>query len=94
MCFASCGQKKLGRFQSVARSGRKNRRGLTLDLVFGPKGQESIAQGLPWVIAPTRISPEGATRYGENRLRTFETDRLRQFPAPLQGETFISTFPG
>jgi hypothetical protein len=39
-------------------------------------GQESIAQGLPWVIPPTRISPEGATRYGENRLRTFERDRM------------------
>ena len=35
-------------------------------------GQESIAQGLPWVIAPSRIGPEGATSYGENPLRTFE----------------------
>jgi hypothetical protein len=40
-------------------------------------GQESIAQGLPWVISPTRISPEGATRYGENRFRTLEPDRVR-----------------
>jgi hypothetical protein len=29
---------------------------------------------LPWVIPPNRISPEGATRYGENRLRKFEPD--------------------
>jgi len=56
------------------------------------------AQGLPWVIAPTRICPhkallrctlekntrrarvgdaEGATRYVENRLQTFEPDRRR-----------------
>jgi hypothetical protein len=35
-------------------------------------GQESIAQGLPWAIAPARICPEGATRYGENPLQTFE----------------------
>src|SRR6202046_2860547 len=27
-------------------------------------GQNSLAQGLPWVISPTRTSPEGATRYG------------------------------
>ena len=40
-------------------------------------GQESIAQGLPWVKTPTRISPEGATRYGGNRLRTFELNRVR-----------------
>jgi len=40
-------------------------------------GQENIAQGLPWVIAPTRICPEGATRYVENRLQTFEPDRRR-----------------
>jgi hypothetical protein len=35
-------------------------------------GQESIAQGLPWVIPRHPISPEGVTRYGEHRLRTFE----------------------
>jgi len=45
--------------------------------ILGPKGQESIAQGLPWVIAPTRICPEGATRYVENRLQTFEPERRR-----------------
>jgi hypothetical protein len=39
-------------------------------------GQESIAQGLPWVTPLTRISPEGATRYGENRCRIFEPDRV------------------
>src|SRR3984957_20687436 len=27
-------------------------------------GQNSLAQGLPWVISPTRISSEGATSYG------------------------------
>jgi hypothetical protein len=33
--------------------------------------------GLPWVVLPTRISPEGATRYGDNWFRTFEPDQLR-----------------
>jgi hypothetical protein len=33
-----------------------------------PKGQESIAQGLPWVNFPSRIGPEGAVRYGIDRL--------------------------
>ena len=27
--------------------------------------------------SPSRISPEGVTRYGDNRLRTFEPDRVR-----------------
>jgi hypothetical protein len=49
-------------------------------------GQESIAQGLPWAIAPARICPEGATRYGENPLQTFEL--------ALKGETFIWAYPG
>jgi hypothetical protein len=44
--------------------------------VFGPTGQENIAQGLPWVIASARIGPEGATGYGKNRLRTVEPDRV------------------
>jgi hypothetical protein len=29
-----------------------------------PKGQENLAQGLPWVNSPTGIRPEGAGRYG------------------------------
>jgi hypothetical protein len=39
-------------------------------------GQKSIAQGLPWVSSPRGMSPEGAGRYGENRLRAFQPDRL------------------
>ena len=46
-------------------------------VLCGPKGQGSIAQGLLWVNFPTRISPEGAAKYGENRLRRFEPDRVR-----------------
>jgi hypothetical protein len=34
-------------------------------------------QGLPWEIPSTRISPEGAIGYGEKRLPTFESDRVR-----------------
>jgi hypothetical protein len=42
-------------------------------------GLKSVAQGSPWVVLPTRISPEGATRYGDNWLGTFEPDRVRVF---------------
>jgi hypothetical protein len=31
-------------------------------LVFGPKGQESLAQGLPWEMRSNETSPEGADR--------------------------------
>jgi hypothetical protein len=34
-------------------------------------GQESIAQGLPLVIYPTGVNPEGVVRCGGNRLQTF-----------------------
>ena len=56
-------------------------------------GQESIAQGLPWVIAPTHISPEGAIRYGENRLRTFEPDRVR-ISSPFRAKRFYRLTQG
>jgi hypothetical protein len=39
-------------------------------------GQKSIAQGLSWVSSPRGMSPEGAGRYGENRLRALEPDRV------------------
>jgi hypothetical protein len=52
--------------------GNKQMRALVILASKGPKklgrfhsvarsGQESIAQGLPWVIPPNRTSPEGAT---------------------------------
>jgi hypothetical protein len=56
-------------------------------------GQESIAQGLPWVIAPTHISPEGAIRYGGNRLRTFEPDRVR-ISSPFRAKRFYRLTQG
>jgi hypothetical protein len=37
-------------------------------------GPESIAHGLPWVVPPSRIGPEGAA---EDRLRTFEPHGAR-----------------
>jgi hypothetical protein len=43
-------------------------------------GQKSIAQGLPWVDSPTGMSPEGAGRYGGNRLRTYGLDRVHSSP--------------
>jgi hypothetical protein len=30
------------------------------EAVCGPKGQDNLAQGLPWVISPNRMGPEGA----------------------------------
>jgi hypothetical protein len=42
---------------------------------LAPKGQKSLAQGLPWVNFPLGISPEGAVSYGENRPRTSQPDR-------------------
>jgi hypothetical protein len=39
-------------------------------------GQKSIAQGLPWLNPPTGMSPEGAARYGGNRLRTSGLERV------------------
>jgi hypothetical protein len=58
-----------------------------------PKGQESIAQGLPWVIPPTRISPEGANRHGENWLRTFELDRVHS-PSPFRANRLFRLTQG
>jgi hypothetical protein len=47
----------------------------------GPKRPKEhspgFTPGLPWVSPPTGISPEGAARYCENRLRTFAPDRGR-----------------
>jgi hypothetical protein len=40
-----------------------------------PKGLKSMAQGLPWVNSPNAISPEKASRYGRNWLRTSGLDR-------------------
>jgi hypothetical protein len=56
-------------------------------------GLKSIAQGLPWVVLPIRISPEGAMRYGDNRLGTFEPDRVRVF-SPFRAKRLFLTNPG
>jgi hypothetical protein len=46
--------------------------------IRGPKWPKERSPGLPWVVLPTRISPEaeGAMRYGDNRFGTFEPDRV------------------
>jgi hypothetical protein len=52
--------------------------------------------GFPWVTLgnpPNRISPEGLTGYGTNRLRTFEPDRMR-ISQSLQGKTYYFGLPG
>jgi hypothetical protein len=36
-----------------------------------------VYPGLPWVALTHPNSPKGATRYGDNRLGTFEPDRVR-----------------
>jgi hypothetical protein len=56
-------------------------------------GQESIAQGLPWVNSPTGVSPEGAGRYGGNRLRTFEPDRVR-ISSPFMAKRLFRVIQG
>jgi hypothetical protein len=39
------------------------------------------------------ISPEGAMRYGDNRLGTFEPDRVRVF-SPFRAKRLFLTNPG
>jgi hypothetical protein len=56
-------------------------------------GLKSVAQVLPWVVLPTRISPEGAMRYGDNRLGTFEPDRVR-VSSPFRAKRLFLTNPG
>jgi hypothetical protein len=56
------------------------------------KHSPGFTRGLPWVIPPHPISPEGATGYGEKSAPNLELDRVRS-PSPL-GETFILACPG
>ena len=48
-------------------------------------GQESIAQGSPWVNSPSGMSPEGAGRYGGNWLRRSGLDRVH-ISSPFRAE--------
>jgi hypothetical protein len=43
----------------------------------GPKWPRKLSPGFTLGNSSHPIRPEGATRYGENRLRTFEPDRVR-----------------
>jgi hypothetical protein len=40
-------------------------------------GQNSLAQGLPWVVLPTRIALKGPQDTAINGSETFEPDRVR-----------------
>jgi hypothetical protein len=44
--------------------------------IFGPKRPGKHSPGFTLGNSPARISPERAAKSGENRLRTFEPDRL------------------
>jgi hypothetical protein len=66
-CFAIPSNRSAGEFSPHRQYGQSVAR----------SGLKSVAQGSPWVALPTRISPEGATRYGDNWLGTFEPDRVR-----------------
>jgi hypothetical protein len=44
---------------------------------FVPGYDQVSAYGVSLGNPPNRISPEGLTKYGTNRLRTFEPDRMR-----------------
>jgi hypothetical protein len=56
-------------------------------------GQKSIAQGLPWVNSPMAMSPEGAGRYGGNRLRTSERYRV-QISSPFRAKPYFRPTQG
>jgi hypothetical protein len=56
-------------------------------------GQESLAQGLPWVNSPTGVSPEGVVRCGGNRLQTFEPDRVR-ISSPFRAQRLFRVTQG
>ena len=59
------------------------------------RGPKSLAQGLPWVVLPTRIGPEGAMRYSDNRLGTFEPDRVHvSSPFSFRAKRLFSTTQG
>jgi hypothetical protein len=45
--------------------------------IRGPKWPRKHSPGFTLGNSPGRIGPEGATRYVENRLQTFELDRRR-----------------
>jgi hypothetical protein len=45
--------------------------------ILGPKWPQKHSPGVTLGNHPTRMSPEGAIRYGENGLRTFPPDRVR-----------------
>ena len=56
-------------------------------------GLKSLAQGLPWgrFSLPPELALKGPRGYGDNRLGTFEPDRVRVL-AP-QGELVILAVP-
>ena len=59
------------------KTGLGGRTEFTLGLVFGPKGQEKHSPGFTLGNCPHPNCPEGATRYVDNRVQTFEPDRRR-----------------
>jgi hypothetical protein len=51
------------------------------------------SEAYPLGNSPTRISPEGAARCGENRLRTLEPDSVR-ISSPFRAKCLFSANPG
>jgi hypothetical protein len=61
--------------------------------VFGPKGHDNIAQGLPWVKFPNRMGLKGPLPYGED-WPAIQTKRIST-PRALSGLiTFFMRNPG
>jgi hypothetical protein len=63
---------------------------------FGPaRVYPGFTLGLPWVVLPTRISPEGAMRYGKNRSEPLNRIAYAFLvSSPFRVKRLISTNPG
>jgi hypothetical protein len=59
----------------------------------GPKWPRKHSPGLPWVIPPQPISPEGATGYGEKLAPNLELDLVRS-PSPFRAKRLFQLSQG
>jgi hypothetical protein len=61
--------------------------------VCGPKGQDNLAQGLPWVNFPNRIALKGPLPYGEDWPRS-EPCAFRHLWSPFRAKHVFMGNPG
>jgi hypothetical protein len=66
-------------------------------MIYAPKVAIGLSPGFQPVStlgsSPAGISPEGATRHGEKRLRTLPTDRVA-FSSPFRAKHVLLANPG